>query len=200
MTGFEPATSSSRRTIWSPGLGARSAGCVQECPGLTRLARTDRYSVGYSVCPRSDRAAQASGWRHGTPSAIVATLYVVADWASYYGGVAAFSGTVFALTLAARTIRQSEEANESHEANRLRLWDSISVTFELAAAALFAVLVTIRGTLPATVLTILILAEGYFAYARYFIAFGRALSTGAKKGRYAWLMLFGRFCHLPHMA
>jgi hypothetical protein len=105
------------------------------------------------------------------------------SWDEFYVGVTGFAGTLFAITLVARTIRQRDEGNESLFRNQTRMWESIGVTFELAAAALLALLVTIRGTVPASILASTIVCVGVLSYALYIRAYRRQQEAGEDHSR-----------------
>jgi hypothetical protein len=66
-------------------------------------------------------------------------------WDSFFTGLAGFGGVVFAITLAARQLSGRDLAQEKLSESRTRLWDSMAVTFELAAAAFFAILFSVRA-------------------------------------------------------
>lgn len=69
------------------------------------------------------------------------------DWDAYFGGLAAFAGTLFALVLAARQIRGPLVEKPHPSVSRAYLADSIAVTVELGAAASLAVLYEIERSL-----------------------------------------------------
>lgn len=108
-------------------------------------------------------------------------------WTAFYTGLAGFSGTVFAITLAARTIHPTDEVSEKKLANRTRLWDAISVTFELAAASLLSILVPIRGTVPATLLATGIIFLGCGVYIVYLVVFLHQHGSGERHHWWGWV-------------
>ena len=63
------------------------------------------------------------------------------------------------------------------------------MTFELAAASLFSILVTVRGTVPATALATILVTAGVIAYALYFVAFIRQNMAGDKLRSMEWILL-----------
>lgn len=73
--------------------------------------------------------------------------------------------------LAARQLTSTRETEETAAHKRVRLWDSLSVTYELAAAAVLGAAWHIGGTLVAGTLALLIVGVGVFLYAKYVIAF-----------------------------
>lgn len=58
-------------------------------------------------------------------------MITMETWATYLGGLSAFAGVVFAVMLAARAI-----SDKTRDHRNYLLWDSLAVTYELAAAAL----------------------------------------------------------------
>lgn len=88
------------------------------------------------------------------------------DWEAYFGGVAAFAGTLFALVLAARQIRRPLVEDPHKDVSQAYLLDSIAVTVELGAAAAFAVLFAIRE-------------EVFFSYAAAVVAVCGIAASGA---------------------
>lgn len=68
------------------------------------------------------------------------------DWASYLDGVAVFAGTLFALVLAARQLRRPLLHSRHPTVSRAYLFDSISVTVELGAAAALALLYDVHSS------------------------------------------------------
>jgi len=111
------------------------------------------------------------------------------DWGSFYGALSAFAGTAFAVTLAARTISQRAVKNEPIPKNRTRKWESVGVTFELAAAAFLALLVPLRGTVPASVLSSLVILLGVLAYIFYCRSFVQQHRAGVRHSWTDWLLL-----------
>ncbi len=119
---------------------------------------------------------------------------LVVDWDSYFMALSAFAGVVFAITLAARQIRSGDEAGETKERNSYRLWDSVAVTYELAAAGFFGMLYFARSASwedrePwlvggfSTVLAII----GWALYVAYFVHLCRLIGR-EKVGVLDWLM------------
>ena len=88
------------------------------------------------------------------------------NWEPYFLGLAAFAGTVFAVTLAARQIvphafMPTTQSDALHsDATLVAKWDSVAVTYELAASAMFAIAVIIRGSFTASGLVVLAAALG----------------------------------------
>jgi hypothetical protein len=102
--------------------------------------------------------------------------------------LAGYAGTVFAITLAARTISPHREAKESPLHNRTRLWDSVSVTFELAAAALIALLFLVARSWLAEFYVSLVLLTGLALYGLFAVSFWKLWRSGEKvpKSEHVW--------------
>lgn len=95
------------------------------------------------------------------------------DWADYFLGLSAFAGVVFAITLAARHLPSHKLVYESLDRNTLRLWDSISVTYELAAGGLLALLYLVRESWVSGLFGTLVGLVGWRLYLNYIRLFWR---------------------------
>lgn len=113
---------------------------------------------------------------------------ITSDWQSFFAGLSAFSGVVFALTLAARQITVAKAVEESLARNRTRLYDSLSTTYELAAAALLAVLWIARHTVVGAGAAAVFAALGIASYGVYIRKFV-AMSRREYVGKLGWLFL-----------
>lgn len=92
---------------------------------------------------------------------------------SYFLALSTFAGVLFAITLVARQISLGDEKDESRGHNEYRRWDSLSVTYELGAAALFGMLyfarkVSLHGVSMAGVFSVLFSLMGLGLYCAYF--------------------------------
>lgn len=88
-------------------------------------------------------------------------------WGDYYAGLSAFAGVVFAITLAARHLPNHQLVSETQDRNRVRLWDSISVTYELAAGGLLALFYIVRESWVAGLFGTLVGLVGWVLYGYY---------------------------------
>lgn len=99
------------------------------------------------------------------------------NWQAYFSDVAAFAGVVFAIVLAARQLTEHAQRKETRAQNQARLWDSLSVTYELAAAALFGILYGIRGSGVDIGLATLVVIIGIWLYIRYLASYYKLPAT-----------------------
>jgi hypothetical protein len=115
------------------------------------------------------------------------------DWPAYLSGLAAFSGTLFALVLAARQIRGPVHENPPERVARAYLVDSVAVTAELGVAALLAVLATIEGSGLFSVAVVVVAAVGAALSVGSAVTWGLALRdvTGWWRTAGAWALLLG---------
>lgn len=95
------------------------------------------------------------------PLAYLRQMDAQVDWSTYFVAIGGLAGTVFAIVLAVRPLA----VNLQREHAGLRLADRVeaaAVTFELAAATIFAFAFLIRGSWLATVVTVVPALAGCF--------------------------------------
>ncbi|MBF4622253.1 hypothetical protein [Clavibacter sp. VKM Ac-2542] len=110
-------------------------------------------------------------------------------WTAFYSAMAGFAGTLFAITVAARTIGSHRENEETRRQNWTRFFESLAVIYELAAATVFAISAGVRGTIPATVTGVFVAGVGILLYVAYCIAFLRRRGIADRHSNLEWLFL-----------
>lgn len=109
------------------------------------------------------------------------------DWTAFFTALSAFAGVVFAITLAARQLSSGDQEKESDARNEYRRWESLSVTFELAAAGVFSTLYLVQGSWVAGTFSTLLSVIAWALYIVYFVQFGK-LAAAKEANWLDWLL------------
>lgn len=96
---------------------------------------------------------------------------------AFFTNITTFAGVVFAVVLAARQVTPHVRRSYWWRESRYRLWDSMAVTSELAAAALFATLWMLPASGIRSVGAVVVGLAALFLYTGYFVAYGMWLAN-----------------------